>query len=100
MGDLAVQLAVAVVDVLQQLLQVHNVKNMNKQPLLWLEVKYLLVFLEFLLKFLEGWSTIAGGGLRGRALLDVSAQVQEVLLARLGAIVKWLRFAKTLPLVG
>ena len=99
MGDLAVQLAVAVVDVLQQLLQVHNVKNMNKQPL-WLEVKYLLVFLQFLLKLLEGWSTIAGGGLRGRALLDVSAQVQEVLLARLGAIVKWLRFAKTLPLVG
>ena len=87
MGDLAVQLAVAVVDVLEQLLQVHNVKNMNKQPLLWLEVKYLLVFLQLLLKFLEGWSTIAGGGFRGRALLDVSAQVEEVLLARLGAIV-------------
>ena len=100
MGDLAVQLAVAVVDVLQQLLQVHNVKNMNKQPLLWLEVKYLLVFLELFLKLLEGWSTIAGGGLRGRALLDVSAKVQEVLLARLGKIVKGPHFAKTLPLVG
>ena len=87
MGDLVVQLAVAVVDVLQQLLQVHNVKNMNKQPL-WLEVKYLLVFFQLLLKLLEGWSTIARGGLGGRALLDVSAKVEEVLLARLRAIVK------------
>ena len=99
MGDLVVQLAVAVVDVLQQLLQVHNVKTMNKQPL-WLEVKYLLVFFQLLLKLLEGWSTIAGGRLRGWALLDVSAKVQEVLLASLEAIVKWPRFTKTLPLVG
>ena len=97
MGDLAVQLAVAVVDVLQQLLQV---KNEQTTIALWLEVKYLLVFLQLLFKLLEGWSTIAGGGLRGRALLDVSAQVEEVLLARLEAIVKWLHFAKTLPLVG
>ena len=87
MGDLVVQLVVAVVDVLQQLLQVQNVKNMNKQPL-WLEVKYLLVFFQLLLKLLEGWSTIARGGLGGRALLDVSAQVEEVLFARLRANVK------------
>ena len=92
MRDLAVQLAVAVVDVLQQLLQVQTVKTMNKQPLWWLEVKYLLVLFQLLLKFLEGWSTIAGGGLRGWALLDVSAKVEEVLLARLGAIVKKFAF--------
>ena len=57
-----------------------------------------LVSLQFLLELLECRSTVASGILADGTFLDVPGQVQEVLLARLGAIVKC--FAKTLPLVG